>query len=95
MSEHNQEKEPSASDYKFYLKNDDKTLTELEQFKEKGNEIFFVVKEPKELVEIILKGKKITVDLYQLRKELAQPIDGVSASEIIRIAELAKAPVES
>ena len=42
-----------------------------------------------------LKGKKITVDLYQLRKELAQPIDGVSASEIIRIAELAKAPVES
>lgn len=78
-------------EYRFYLKNDDKTLTELEQFKEKSNEIFFIKKEPKELVDIILKGEPITVDLVKLRKLGASPVNGVQAAVVVQIAELAKA----
>ena len=79
------------TDHKFFLKNDQGILEELELTKEKNNTIYFVKKEPKDLVKIILKGKSMTVDLFQLRKPNAKDVEDVSPSEVIAIAELARA----
>ncbi len=70
--------------FSFWLKRYDNTLVELEKFRNKNNKIIFVVKEPKDEVEIIVAGKSVTVDLIKLNK------DPSANSRIIIAAEVAK-----
>lgn len=52
----------------------------------------YVVKEPKELVNILLRGEITTIDLYQLNKlpDAAEHL-GVPVAKLKQLAELAKA----
>jgi hypothetical protein len=67
-------------------------VTELEISKEKPGKTTFVVKEPKELVNILLRGEIKTIDLYQLNKlpDNAEHL-GVPVTKLKQLAELAKA----
>jgi len=67
-------------------------VTELEVSKQKPGKTTLVVKEPKELVNILLRGQITTIDLYQLNKlpETAEHL-GVPVSKLKQLAELAKA----
>ncbi len=76
--------EEPEPEYTFWLMRDDKTLQELEKFKDKGEKIIFQVKEPRDEVEIIVAGRRETVDLIKLAK------DPVTNGRKIVAAELAK-----
>jgi len=67
-------------------------VTELEVSKQTVDKITLVVKEPKELVNILLRGKITTIDLYQLNKlsDNAEHL-GVPVAKLKQLAELAKA----
>ncbi len=67
-------------------------VTELEISKQKPSKTTFVVKEPKELVDILLRGEIVTIDLYQLNKlpETSEHL-GVPVAKLKQLAELAKA----
>jgi hypothetical protein len=75
----------------FYLKNDTGILQELELVKNTDTVVIFVIKEPKDLVTILIKGKPVEVDLVQLRKPTAGPMHGLSIERLILLAEAAKA----
>lgn len=78
---------------RFFLKDAITGLvTELEISKEKLGKTTFVVKEPKELVNILLRGEITTIDLYQLNKlpDTAEHL-GVPVAKLKQLAELAKA----
>jgi len=67
-------------------------VTELEVSKQKPGKTTFVVKEPKELVKIILRGDVTTIDLYQLNKLPDTALyAGESVAKLKQLAELAKA----
>lgn len=67
-------------------------VTELEISKASLDKLTFVVKEPKELVNILLRGEITTIDLYQLNKlpDTAEHL-GVPVAKLKQLAELAKA----
>jgi hypothetical protein len=67
-------------------------VTELEVSKQKPGKTTLVVKEPKELVNILLRGEIKTIDLYQLNKlsDNAEHL-GVPVAKLKQLAELAKA----
>lgn len=67
-------------------------VTELEISKQKPGKTTLVVKEPKELVNILLRGEITTIDLYQLNKlpDTAEHL-GVPVAKLKQLAELAKA----
>jgi hypothetical protein len=78
---------------RFFLKDAITGLvTELEISKEKPGKTTLVVKEPKELVNILLRGEITTIDLYQLNKlpDTAEHL-GVPVAKLKQLAELAKA----
>ena len=78
---------------RFFLKDAITGLvTELEISKEKLGKTTLVVKEPKELVNILLRGEITTIDLYQLNKlpDTAEHL-GVPVAKLKQLAELAKA----
>lgn len=74
----------------YFLKDENNVLVELEVFKQKGDKTIFAIKEPKELVTLIIKGVATELDLYQLRK---LPVDteryGVRVGQLIALATLA------
>lgn len=67
-------------------------VTELEISKASLDKLTLVVKEPKELVNILLRGEITTIDLYQLNKlpDTAEHL-GVPVTKLKQLAELAKA----
>lgn len=75
----------------FLIDNDNGITKELELVKDKGAKRFFEVIEPKEIVEIVVGGETIEVDLIKLRKK--NPADKLGnhlVSTLILAAELAK-----
>lgn len=66
--------------------------TELEISKQTADKITLMVKEPKELVKIILRGDITTIDLYQLNKLPDTALyAGEPVAKLKQLAELAKA----
>lgn len=73
-----------------FLKSDG-LLKELEIIKIKDGRVIFEVKEPKDLVTILIKGKPVEVDLFKLRKLSPETeVHGVVVSLLIGLAEIAK-----
>lgn len=67
-------------------------VTELEVTKQSSDKMTLVVKEPKELANILLRGEITTIDLFQLNKlpDTAEHL-GVPVAQLKQLAELAKA----
>jgi hypothetical protein len=87
------EPDPVVEEQRFFLKDALTGLvTELEVSKQKPGKTTLVVKEPKELVNILLRGEIKTIDLYQLNKlpDNAEHL-GVPVTKLKQLAELAKA----
>ena len=87
------EPDPVVEEQRFFLKDALTGLvTELEVSKQKPSKTTFVVKEPKELVNILLRGQITTIDLYQLNKlpDTSEHL-GVPVAKLKQLAELAKA----
>lgn len=74
----------------YFLKSDG-LLKELEIIKLKDGRTIFEIKEPKDLVTILIKGKPVEVDLFKLRKLSPETeVHGVVVSLLIGLAEIAK-----
>jgi hypothetical protein len=84
--------EDTTEPVKYFLIDNDTGLTkELELIKSKGAKQFFEVIEPKEIVEIVVGGETIEVDLIKLRKKpLGDKLGSHLVSTLILAAELAK-----
>lgn len=88
---------PSKDDMKnlreastFFLKSDG-LLKELEVLKQKDGRTIFEIKEPKDLVTILIKGQPVEVDLIKLRKiDSSESVHGIAVGLLIGLAELAK-----
>lgn len=77
--------------YTYFLKGDGNLLQEMEMVKNKNNVLIFAVKEPKEPVKLIIKGKPLEVDLVKLRKLGPNALaHGLPAAQLIELAELAQ-----
>lgn len=76
--------------YTYFLKGDNNLLQELEIFRNKKGVILFTVKEPKDMVTLVIKGKTITVDLIQLAKYPQDTPHGVTNARVIEMAEIAR-----
>lgn len=77
---------------KYLLVDEATGLTkELELTKTKGNKHFLAVVEPKDIVEILVGGETLEVDLVKLRKRKGdERVGGHLVSTLILAAELAK-----
>lgn len=84
--------EPSEYPITYFLIDNDTGLTkELELIKQKGAKRFFEVIEPKDIVEIVVGGETIEVDLIKLRKKApGEKLGNHLVSTLILAAELAK-----
>jgi hypothetical protein len=75
----------------FLIDNDTGLTKELELVKQKGAKRFFEVIEPKDIVEIVVGGERIEVDLIKLRKKApGDKLGNHLVSTLILAAELAK-----
>lgn len=74
----------------FFLKSDG-LLKELEVLKQKDGRTIFEIKEPKDLVTILIKGQPVEVDLIKLRKmDSSESVHGIAVGLLLGLAELAK-----
>ncbi len=78
------EVEEEAPATTFWLMQEDKTLKELEIFKDKPSRVVFQLKEERDEVEIVIAGKLTKVDIIKLAK------DPVTNGRKLVAAELAK-----
>jgi hypothetical protein len=74
----------------YQLKDDNNILRDLEVVRQKDNRIILKVKEPTEIVNVLVKGEVVSVDLVQLRKFPTAETYGVSNVRLLELAELAK-----
>lgn len=82
--------ETTFAEAAFYLKSDG-LLKELSLVKVKGGRTILEIKEPKDLVTILVKGQPVEVDLLKLRRmDLSETVHGVAVGLLIGLAELAK-----
>ena len=88
------EPEPEVEEkeeFQFFYDNGDGLLVELEQVRSKNNKIYFKKLEPKELVDLIVRGQTVTVDLVQLAKKSPGATEhGVRVDQLIQLAKLAQ-----
>lgn len=85
------EVEEEETPFQFFYDGGDGILVEMEEVRKKGHRIFFKKLEPKELVNIIVKGKQVTVDLVQLAKKVPTATEhGVRVDQLIQLAKLAQ-----
>lgn len=82
--------EPAPSTYR--LRKPDGTVAALEVVASKNGTVVLQEPRPTELVEILLRGQRMTVDLIELRsKPVGSMFHDLPVSKVIEIAELAKA----
>ena len=82
---------PQEEPISYQLRGADGILRDLELVKQKGNRVVLEVPVVRDFVDIVLKGKEVTVDLEELRKLSPDAIHlDVKVSTLIAAAELAK-----
>jgi hypothetical protein len=75
----------------YQLRDEFGVLRDLEILKEKNGRVILSLPVVRDLVDIVIKGKKVTVDLEQLRKLPPNDLqDGVRVSTLIDAAEIAR-----
>lgn len=85
-------KKKDGGPYRFFLEQDNGSAVELEQVKKGGKVITFRVVEPTDIVQLMVKGEIVEVDLIPLRK--AKPSDksefGISNETLLNLALAAR-----
>lgn len=83
--------EEPEPEFSYFLKQDTGLLQELEVVKNKNGVLVFSVKEPKDLVTIMVKGKPVEVDLVKLRKLPTGATEhGLPVARLIELAEISR-----
>lgn len=84
------EEAEEKSELSYQLKGENNVLHDLEVLKVKNGRVILQIKEPKDLVTLMIKGKPVEVDLIQLAKYPGDSPHGVLNSKLLELAELAK-----
>jgi len=71
-------------EYEYKLREDTGLLVKLELVKQKGNKLIFAKMIPKDLVEIVVGGKRQVVDLLELRQDPAKNAKLIAAAELAK-----------
>lgn len=75
----------------YQLVDEHNLLKDLEVVRVKGSRVILRLKEPKDLVTLIVKGETVEVDLIRLRKLKSDDVlHGVTVARLIELAEIAK-----
>lgn len=74
----------------YQFKDDNNVVHDLEVLRIKDNRIILQLAQPREEVTLVVKGRTVTVDLIQLRKNPDAISYGVTHAKLIALAELAK-----
>lgn len=85
-------KKDKPKGYRFFFEKDDGTAVELEQVKKGGNVITFKEKAVTDIVQLMLKGEVIEVDLVPLRLEKPKSMSefGITNELLLNLALAAK-----
>ena len=86
-----EEPTPTPGPTVYQLRGADGIVRDLDFIKQKGNRIILEVPVVRDLVDIVIKGKEVTVDLEQLRKlDPDSLLHETAVRRLIAAAELAK-----